>query len=395
MEAQADHDGQGRSEMIGGILHVITSLETGGAEVMLLKLLEASGGAGQLVVTLCAGGALRPRFLATGAELVELGLKPGRPSLRALLALVEVIRRRRPDLVHGWMYHANVAALLAQRLSGWSTPVLWNIRHALHEIGQEKRATRAVIRAGGPLSHLAASIVYNSRASASQHEAIGYARRDVEVIPNGFDMGRFRPDPEARASVRAELGLAPSTVAVGLVARYHAVKDHATLVQAAGALRREGVDLALVMAGSGVEGANAKLAAAIEAAGVGGRAVLLGERADIPRVLAGLDVAVLCSLSEGFPNALGEAMACGLPCVATDVGDCRFLLGEGGAIVPPRDPAALADALRRLIGLPPEARRELGQAGRARIEREFALPSVAKHYEHLYDRVVQQARARS
>jgi glycosyltransferase involved in cell wall biosynthesis len=173
------------------------------------------------------------------------------------------------------------------------------------------------------------------------------------------------------------------------------VKDHATLVQAAGALRREGVDLALVMAGSGVGWGNTKLAAAIEAAGVGGRAVLLGERADVPRVLAGLDIAVLCSLSEGFPNALGEAMACGLPCVATDVGDCRFLLGEGGAIVPPRDPAALADALRRLIGLPPEERRALGRIGRARIEREFALPSIAKHYEHLYDRVVRQARARS
>lgn len=371
------------------VLHVITSLETGGAEAMLLKLLEASGGAGQLVVNLSAGGGLRPLFLASGTELVELGMTPRRANPAALLRLAGLIRRRRPELVHGWMHHGNLAALLAQKLSGRRVPVLWNIRNALNEAAWQRRATWAVIRAGGALSRLAASIVYNSRVGLSQHQAIGYAHRSVEVIPNGFDVERFRPDPQARASVRAELGLAPATCAIGLVARYHPVKDHAALVMAAGTLRREGVDLALIMAGSDVVGQNPELAATIAAAGIASRTLLLGERLDVARILAGLDIAVLCSRSEGFPNALGEAMACGVPCVATDVGDCRFLLGAGGIIVPPRDPGALADALRHLIGLAPEARRELGLTGRARIEREFTLSRIVQRYEHLYDRVIE------
>jgi glycosyltransferase involved in cell wall biosynthesis len=293
------------------------------------------------------------------------------------------------------MYHSNIAALLAQRLSGRATPVLWNVRHSLDEVGLEKRTTRAVIRAGAPLSRFASGIVYNSRVSARQHEAIGYADARTEIIPNGFDTQSFRPDPVARASMRAELGLAPSTVAVGLIARYHAVKDHATLLRAAGLLRQDGADFQLVLAGGGVDRGNAALMTAITAAGIGNRTTLLGERADVPRILAGLDVVVLCSVSEGFPNVLGEAMACGVPCIATDVGDCRFLLGSAGIIVPPSDPFALAGALRYVIRMNADARREAGEIGRTRVVQEFSLPFVAARYERLYHHIVDEAPARN
>jgi glycosyltransferase involved in cell wall biosynthesis len=286
------------------------------------------------------------------------------------------------------MYHGNLAASLAAPLTGRPPPVLWNIRHSLHDLSLEKRATRLVIRAGAPLSRLAAGIVYNSALSVAQHRACGYAR-PAEVIPNGFDTDRFRPDPAARARLRAELGLGESTAVIGLVARYHPMKDHGTLVRAASKLRAAGRDLHLVLVGENVTPGNAELARAVAAAGLGGRASLLGERVDVPGLVPAFDVAVLCSAwGEGFPNVLGEAMACGVPCVTTDVGDCRPLLAGIGEVTPPGDADALAAALDRLLRLPPSGRAQLGAAGRRRVEREFALPAIAARYRGLYGRLV-------
>jgi glycosyltransferase involved in cell wall biosynthesis len=376
------------------IAHVIPALATGGAQAMLAKLLEAGvGGPDQLVVALRPGGGAWPRVAATGVELHDLGLRPGEISPMALGRLSVLLRRWRPDLVHGWMYHGNLAALLGAGLGARRAAVLWNIRHSLHDLAHEKTGTRAVIRIGAHLSRLVAAVVYNAQVSADQHSTLGYTGRRIEVIPNGFDTDRFRPDPEARARWRARLGLGSGTHLIGHVARYHPMKDHAGLIRAAGQLVSQGRDLFLVMVGEDVTPQNQELSVALRAAGIGHRAALLGERSDIPEILAALDVAVLCSAwGEGFPNVLGEAMACGVPCVATDVGDCGRLMAADGALVPPRDGAALAEAMARLLDLPASARGELGAAGRSRIVDEFALPRIAERYTELYRRIALSGR---
>lgn len=361
---------------------------------MLAKLLEAgAGGPEQLVVSLRPEGGLRARIEATGAELVDLGLSPGEISPKALVDLARRLRRWRPDLVHGWMYHGNLAAMLAGWLAGRRPPIIWNIRHSLHDLGHEKRGTRAVIRVGARLSPFASTVIYNAYVSARQHEALGYASGRAEIIPNGFDTGLFRPEPEVRAAWRARLGVSPSTLLVGHVARYHPMKDHASLIRAAGQLAAKGVDLFLVMVGEGVTPQNEELASVVASAGLAKRVALLGERSDIPEIVPAFDLAVLCSAwGEGFPNVLGEAMACGVPCVATDVGDCGHLLTVGGTLVPGCDPEALAAAMEHLLRLPEDRRRDIGAAGRERVEREFALSAIAQRYTTLYGRLVDATR---
>lgn len=371
------------------VVHILPALLTGGAQMMLVKLLETARGGEteQLVVALSPGGGLWGRAAATGAEVRDLGLRPGELSLKALGRLAMTLRRWRPDVVHGWMYHGNLAALLAARLSGRRLPVLWNVRHSLHDPALEKRATRLVIKAGAPLSHLTDAIVYNSSVSMEQHQAHGYARRG-EVIPNGFDAERFRPEPLAAGRLRETLGLGPERRLIGLVARYHPMKDHANLITAAGRLLTQGLDPHLVLLGEGVTAANGELAGLIAAQGLEGRASLLGERPDVAQLVPALDALVLCSAwGEGFPNVLGEAMACGIPCVATDVGDCRALLAGIGAVVPPRNSEALAAALARTLRLPASRRAQLAAAGRERIEREFSLAAIADRYGRLYERL--------
>jgi glycosyltransferase involved in cell wall biosynthesis len=281
------------------------------------------------------------------------------------------------------MYHGNLAALLARPAS--RPPVLWNIRQSLTDLGRERPLTALAIRAGARLSPQAARIIYNSRASARQHEAIGYDPRRTVVIPNGFDTARFQPALAARDTLVARLGVGRETIVVGHVARFHPMKNHLGFLRAAAMVVAAVPRTIFVLAGQGVDSSNRSLTSAIARLGLTGKVHLLGALDDVPALMAGLDL--LCSPSgwgEGFPNVLGEALAAGVPCVATDVGDSAWIVGGAGLVVPPGDDAALAAALTDLIRAPSEVRKALGVEGRRRVQQEFTLEAIAARYEDLY-----------
>jgi glycosyltransferase involved in cell wall biosynthesis len=378
------------------VLHTITDLDVGGAETMLSRLLAAGERTKfePVVVSLMNPGTIAAQIEALNIPISTLNMPRRVPSPGTLLRLAHVARAIRPDLLQGWMYHGNLAATVGAWATGRSLPVIWNVRHSVHDLAFEKRLTRAIIRLSASLSRLPRAIIYNSRVSARQHEHLGYAADKTVVIPNGFDCGRFRPSGEAKARLCRQLGIDPAATIVGMIGRDHPMKDPANLITAIGLLERVAPNLHLVIVGRGFDGANRTLAHALRASGAAGRASLLGERADVPSIVAGFDVAVLPSAwGEGFPNVLGEAMASGVPCVATDVGDCAWIVGDAGLIVPPANSAALAGALRRLIELGPEGRRRLGAAGRARTLEHFSIGEIVRRYEGLYDSIAQDARS--
>jgi glycosyltransferase involved in cell wall biosynthesis len=267
-------------------------------------------------------------------------------------------------------------------------PVVWGVHHSDHVAGVTKRSTLLTVSACACLSHhLPARVVCCSEHGRRLYEKAGFAASKLAVIPNGFDVETFRPDPEARASVRSELGLGPGTPMIGLVARYDPLKDHATFLRAAARLGRARPDVHFLLCGAKVDRTNAELAGLAESLGIAGRCHLLGPRQDVPRIFAALDVAASSSISEAFPLALGEAMACGVPCVATDVGDCALMIGPTGRVVPPGEPAALAAALADVLGMSPESRRALGAAARRGVVERFELGAVTRQYEDLYQRL--------
>ena len=205
------------------------------------------------------------------------------------------------------------------------------------------------------------------------------------VIPNGFDLAAFRPDPPARWSVRHELSIPAETPLIGLVGRFHPQKDHQTFVQAAAWLHTRLPETHFLLCGDGITWENPTLAAWIETAGLRPCFHLLGRRDDIPRLTAALDLASSSSAyGEGFSNVIGEAMACGVPCVVTDVGDAALLVGSTGRVVPPRTPQALAQEWYALLALEREGKEQLGRAARQRIEAHFSLPAIVARYEALY-----------
>jgi glycosyltransferase involved in cell wall biosynthesis len=379
------------------VCHVITGLFTGGAEMMLHKLLTAGGGDPErtVVVSLMGLGVIGPRLQEAGFQVHTLGMQRSLPSPRGFLALRRLLITFRPDVVQGWMYHGNMAALLATRVSGLRVPVAWNVRQTVYRLADNSPTTATLIRAGALLSRHAGAIIYNSRPSSEHHGALGYDMRRMHVIPNGFDLGRFRPDAAARESMRVELALAPDTKLLGMIARYDPMKDFPTMLQAMSRVVARVPDARLVLAGRDVTADNAELGAHIRNNNLEAHVRLLGEVADTPRLMSALDV--LCSSSawgEGFPNVLGEAMACGVPCVATDVGDSADIIGDTGIAVPPRDPAALGDAVMRLLAMPNDDRQALGAAARARVTQRYALADVAARYDELYEALREQQQQR-
>jgi glycosyltransferase involved in cell wall biosynthesis len=373
------------------VVHVITGLETAGAEILLLKLITTIDRSRwcSSVVSLMGEGAIGAAVRDLGVPVLALNIRGPASAWLYLTRLRRALQTQQPDLVHGWMYHGDLAASLGV----WGArrpPVLWSVHHSLNDYAAEKASTRLVIRTLAALSHRPARIVYVASASASQHEALGFASEHRVVIPNGFDTIRFAPSAVARSASRQALGLTASDLVVGLVARFNPVKDHDNFLLAAARVAHQRPEVRFVLAGRDVDSGNSSLGHRISELGLSDRVRLLGEVSDTTGLNAAFDVACSSSKSEGFSSTLGEAMACGTPCVATDVGDSAHLVGDTGIMVPPRDPDALAGGLLRLLALSTEERAELGRRARIRVERLFSMASVAERYAQLYSSVTNE-----
>ncbi|MGB7251805.1 MAG: glycosyltransferase [Phormidesmis sp.] len=377
------------------VIHLITGLDTGGAETMLYKLLSArppdqgENAYQPVVISLMDKGTLGPQIESLGVPVYTVNMEQGKPTIQALYKLIRYVRKLQPDLIQGWMYHGNLASQIASIAPFKSVLTLWNIRNCVYTLADEKPGTAKVITLSARLSRLPASIIYNSKTSVVQHEALGYTPDKTVVIPNGFNTESLRPSPAAYRSVRDELNLESETRLIGRIGRYHAIKDHATFLQAAKQLLAQWPDVHFVMAGPGVDWDNLALVEQIRRLEMSDRIHLLGDRRDIPRLTAALDIS--CSSSshgEAFPNVIGEAMSCCVPCVVTDVGDSAWIVGETGKVVPPAQPTALAQALQDLLEAGPVSRRRLGETARQTVIDLFSLDAIAAQYLNLYRQVI-------
>jgi glycosyltransferase involved in cell wall biosynthesis len=372
-------------------MYVISDLSIGGAEMMLYKLLTETDRTRfePIVVSLMDTGALRERIEALGIAVHTVGVRPRLPTPQALWRLIRLMRLLQPDLIVGWMYHSCLAVQLARIFTSRQANTLWSIHYSTDSLVEEKWLTGLVIVGCAFLSGWADKIIFVSRDGQSKHRQLGFNLTKSCVIPNGIDATTFVPSSEARASVRSELGLPGDALIIGMVSRYHPMKDYASFLRAAALVLQTHPETHFLLVGRGVDGENQELHRLIHELGLAQRAHLLGERHDIPRLAAALDVFSLSSYCESFPTVIGEAMACAVPCVVTDVGDAAWIVGDSaGRIVPPRDPGALAGAWAEMIKLGAEGRAAMGRAAHSRVSELFPLKSVVNRYEALYEDVL-------
>lgn len=369
------------------ILHVLPDLGIGGAELMMKRLVEAhlrDPRYDHRVVSLRSVGPVGKMLEAGGVRVDALGLHGAAGLVPTLLRLVRIIRSARPDVVQTWMYHSDLLGGLAARLAGCRR-ILWGVRCVDINIGVARSTSLIRSLCAGLASSVPARIVYVAESARRVHEPLGYDAAKSVVIPNGFLVPETPADPD---DFRRAHGIPSSALVIGAAGRFNPQKDFASFVRAAARCMNSHSDVHVVMAGRGLDAQNAELAGWIAETGCADRFHLLGERSDLPHLLGALDLFCLSSLQEGMPNVVGEAMAAGVPCVVTDVGDAALLVGDTGSVVSPGSVPVLAEALAVFINMPREQRRECGRRARDRIVQQFSMDAIRVRFEQLYNELV-------
>ncbi len=349
------------------VMHVISGLDTGGAEAFLVQLATALKARGfeQDVVSVTKLGAHAPTLQAAGIPVHALNVGSLAGALAAVGRLSALVRKVRPDVMQGWMYHGDLFAALANRIVPGGRRLYWNLRASDTVEGGYGR----LVRINAKLSAWPNLVIANSKTGLDFHLRHGYRPRRTDVIPNGVDVEKFRPDAADRAALRAELGLRDDAVVAIHVARLNPMKDHDSFLRAMRSLP----DVRGLLVGAGTE-----------TLALPGNVTALGLRKDVDRLYRCADIVVLSSaFAEGFSNVLAEGMSSGLVPVATDVGDARLIVGDTGQVVPIRDPDALAKALAMEAGHPAHEARK-AQA-RARMTENFTIDRAVGRFATLYE----------
>lgn len=364
-------------------LHLITELDTGGAQKALARLLahlDRTRFTPHVACLYNSDKAVAQEIRALGVPVTDLGMT-AKWRWDAFWRLYRLLRRERPTILHSWMFHANVPGRVIGRLAG--VPIIITSRRNV-EIGGEMR--ERLLRWTAGLDDKVIAVCELAR--RAQIERTHAAPQNVVTVHNGLDVAEFGTlNPEARATTREAFGIPPTAPLVGSVGRLHPQKDFATLLKAMVCVRDRLPDAHLLLVGDG--DLKPELVSQARSLELAQTVTFAGHRTDIPEILSAVDLLVLPSLWEGLPNALLEAMAAGLPVVATAVGGTPEVVVDGvtGFLVPPRDPQALADAILRLLR-DPELRQRMGEAGRARVAAHFSIEQMVHKTEALYEQLL-------
>lgn len=365
------------------VAHCIGALPMGGTETALTRLIEATPDVEPLVISLTDPGPTGTRLAERGVRVEALGKQRATPSAACLRQLRRLLLRERPHVLQTWLYEANLYGLVAAR-PGRIAPVAWNLRCSDMPWERFGALTSTGRRLNGLLSGWPDAIVANSQAGLDYHSEQGFRSEHAIVIRNGFDTRAFRPDDARRASVREEMTAGVGTPVIGLVGRNDPAKDVTNFVRAAELVHTRRPEALFVLAGPGFGTDNLPLHRKLCASGFRDRWRLLGERDDVPAVMNALDLLIISSRSEAFPNVLGEAMACATPAISTDVGDVAEVLADPERLVPAGHPGRLAAAILAFLRRPASARAEVGRRDRARIESHYTLERTAERYRQLW-----------
>lgn len=369
------------------ILHIITGLGQGGAEAMLLKLLQETKNSDvkMAVVALSGPGPLTGSFRKLGIPLYHLKLNTLWGFISFFFRLQKLTRLFRPSIIQGWMYHGNVVASLVQMLLvPKEVKVIWNVRCSMGGMQDYSIITKFVVHISRKLSTRAETIIYNSIVSARQHEIFGFDSDRTKYLPNGFDTEKFSPNEVLKRDTRQRFGICDGTYVLGVFARFHPIKGHHDFLEALAKIVEKHSNTVALMAGRNIDSSNTQLVSWVEKFGLGNHVMLLGPREDLNNLYPALDLYVQASLSEAFPNVIGEACSSAVPCVATDVGDSLKIVKDQLQVVPPNQPVTMANACCDILELNADVREQLGARNRAIIVEMFSIQKVALAYIELY-----------
>jgi glycosyltransferase involved in cell wall biosynthesis len=369
------------------ILHIIPSLGDGGAEAVLFRLCQGDYINKHIVVSMTNDGKYGELLFDIGVEVYSLNIST-RPIqfISAITRLFKIIKNKDIDVVQTWMYHADLLGGILARLSG--KKVCWGVHNTTLVYGKSKLLTIIIAKSSALLSRIIPSaIIYCAHASKKVHEKMGYSKHNGSVIPNGYDLTVFSPNESVRSDLKKKLGLEGFDI-IGNVGRFDPQKDHSNLLEALSLVRNEYSGFKCILIGGGLSKDNNVLMSDIRRLKLEEQVVLFGQSSEVQKMMNVMDLHVLASAyGEAFPNVIAEAMASGVPCIATDVGDSSYMVGQTGWVVPPKNPVELSKsiliALSQLHSCDSWAVR-CGNA-RSRVEENFSLENMISKYNTIWN----------
>ncbi len=356
---------------------LIRSLENGGAEKQLITLVKNLDQKKFDLSLICFyGGGVLEKEIEKNSHIRLISLeKKGRWDLvKFWYRLFFYITEIQPDILYGYLGASHLMTILL-KIFNPSTLMVWGVRSSYVDFSRYDWLESFIFKLQCFFSRFADLIIVNSYAGRDYHVGHGFPNSKMIVVPNGIDTDRYQPKPDLRAKVRSEWGVARETFLIGRIGRLDPMKDYPTFLKAAALFYKQRKDARFVCVGSGTDNYLDELLQLAKQLGIAEQVIWAGSRSDMPAVYSALDIACSSSYGEGFPNVIGEAMACGVPCVVTNVGDSAWIVGDTGIIVTPQDPEALASAL---LSCGERNLDEMGQKARIRIVENFSVDQLVK-----------------
>lgn len=371
------------------IIHVITGLNNGGAEAVLYRLCKYDSKNQHIVISMMDNGKYGILLLNQNISVYTLNMPVGKLTITGIVNLFKIINKEKPDVVQTWMYHANlVGGIISKFLR--IKKIIWCIHHSNLDETHNKKSTILIAKILGKISaFIPTDIVFCAKKSYDIHKKIGYKCKNMNVIVNGYELDKFYPNEQNIEKLKNEFNLIRTENIIGFVARFDELKDHDNLLNSLSLIKNHNVSFKCLLVGSNMINTNNKLVKMIKKYDLFENILLLGERDDIPNIMNLLDIHILSSYSEAFPNVLCEAMACGTPCITTDVGDANFIVSNTGLIVPIKNSLELSNAIEILLTEKNQDKNKFIERkikSRERVINEFNIDRMIKSYNKIWSK---------
>ena len=369
---------------MGRVLHVIYSLGQGGAERTLTNICLKSKKHIHHIVCLTTKSFYSNLLEENNIKIYELNMNKFYFLFIAPIKFYSILRKIKPEIVQTWMYHSDLFGGIIARLAGIKI-VLWNVRSSSFKVPEITYSSLLASRINSLISwFIPTNIICCGKYAAQCHVNQGYESSKIKIIFNGVNTKLFAPNNENRSLVRKKYRIKPDTILLGMVARYTPVKDHRTLLKALSLLNNLKQKWICILSGRGMDHNNYELLEMINSLKLSKKVILIGTQININEIYNALDLHILTSTSEGFPNCLIEALSSGIPCISTNVGDAKYILKDVGWIVNPSNPYQLAEVLKKFFNLTESERKKISEFSRNRIKSEFSLAKLIENYDDLY-----------
>ena len=326
------------------ILHIISGLKRGGAETQLFRICKFDQDNDHIVVSLSNKEGYGDILEKLNVSVYALNFSSGRINISGLIKLYRIMKQLKPDVVQTWMNHADLIGGIIARIAGIKN-IFWGVHQTILIKGKSKASTIMIVKLNAFLSYLIPNkIIYCAEKSREVHELIGFKKSKGVVIQNGYDINIFHQNDSLAKDFRDKLKIPQDAFIIGHVASYDPLKGQDTLIKSLSSLLKRKIKFIAILVGTNLDHLNYDLVTSLKDNGLSDNVYLLGIRDDILSIMNAIDLFLLSSISEAFPNVLNEAMLCGTPCLTTNVGDAALIVDKTGWIVEPRDSTGMADA---------------------------------------------------